>query len=255
MEHPVERLWRDVESFAAYPPGIVPVSQRMERTAFFPAGSGLWETEPGKPLPAFPFGGAMFLGHNNDSKDKFDEMLLRGKDYFDTMKTWLKLTPLLDKVGIDKSCCFFTNIYMGLHERTQNTGRMKGASDLAYDEWSTRFLERQISLMRPRLIVSLGRYVPPFLARMSSGLRVWKTWPGYAALDGQGHSLVEDAEIAGVRTTVVALIHPSRRELSLRFRQFGGATGDDAEVQLLRKGMSLAGVASHPREDIVDQDS
>ena len=65
----VADLFERMEStVTAYGPGAVKVHRRVDGTAFFPGGIGLWRgLEPyGDALPNFPRRPIMILGHNFD---------------------------------------------------------------------------------------------------------------------------------------------------------------------------------------------
>jgi hypothetical protein len=76
-EHPVQRFRRRLEGLAFYPPGVIPVPEYLRGTAFFFA-AGLVVTESDGPLPPFPFGGVMFVGHNLDCESAFRRRSVAG---------------------------------------------------------------------------------------------------------------------------------------------------------------------------------
>ncbi|MDQ6947299.1 MAG: hypothetical protein M3256_13765, partial [Actinomycetota bacterium] len=69
--HPIETFRQRLAELRSYPAGVVPVPEYLHGTAFFSAAAGLIVTNPDAPLPPFPFGGVMFVGHNLDSETAF----------------------------------------------------------------------------------------------------------------------------------------------------------------------------------------
>ena len=62
--HPVHELCKLLPLLKPYPAGMAPVLTRIEGTAFFPGGWGLWDTSPNVPLPPMPVGGIMVVGQD-----------------------------------------------------------------------------------------------------------------------------------------------------------------------------------------------
>jgi len=93
--HPVDRLFDKLWEISRYPDGVVPVAQRIEGTAFFPGGAGLWGTEPDTPLPSMPIGQVMILRHDFDIEVGYLWSLAhRGENL--KSPTWKTLLWLLD---------------------------------------------------------------------------------------------------------------------------------------------------------------
>ena len=212
--HPVEEFWADLASLPeeAYPLGTMPVREHVRGTAFFSGGPGLYIEDPDEPLPPFPFGGVMFVGHNLDAEEPFLARVRSGRAHGDRrwpMRTWLNLYRLLDAAGIDPRDCFFTNIYVGLIAGPNPVGTFPGAKDRRFTEWCDGFLRRQINRMRPRAIVPLG-----MAARRYFG------WP-----DREPGGV----DVGGRATRFVCLAHPSMHPANLKPRG-----GIEAEVDRLR---------------------
>ena len=182
MTHPIESLFRDLSIVEPNPDGVVPMSGRLPATAFFPGGSGLWRTKAGWPLPAVPTAGVMILGHDFHSQAAFTEALKHGGEVdFDPagtprprVPTWATTLPLLDEFCIPPQRCFFTNVYMGLRAGSKTTGRFAGARDAAFVARCRRFFQRQLEMQQPRVILTLGAWVPRFLAPLSQQLDDWR---------------------------------------------------------------------------------
>ena len=257
MEWLFDRL-SDIE----YPKGIVPVPEMISGTAFFPGGAGLWREPPTESLPPMPFGKVMVLGHNFGKEDDYERARRVGHER--RVRTWRGLLPLLDSASIQPEHCFFTNVYMGLKLGKRNLGRFSGAE--AFKRRCESFLlGAQIALLKPRLILALGGFVPGPLASQSDDLAAWTECPEnrkgareFRDLDAAGplkHGVrfrFRDLDAAGplkhgvrfreVVTTVVVLLHPSYRDLSLKrnpeLRRYQGLTGEHAERRMLEEASS-----------------
>ena len=196
-----------------YPSGIVPVPEMIAGTAFFPSGCGLWRHALGGPLPHWPLGKTMILGHNFSKEKNYRQAMRVGHELH--TPTWRALLPLLDGAVIRREHCFFANVYMGLKVAESSLGSFAGEE--SFKRGSESFLDEQIAVLQPRLILALGGFVPGPLASRSPDLAVWAACP----VDRDGRRRCEDLDAAGpvqhgVRfgnhnTTVVVLVHPYSR--------------------------------------------
>jgi hypothetical protein len=217
------------------------VPEPIQGTAFFPGGYGLWRDDISRPLPPFPIGGIMVLGHDFHSERGYQASLARGREAA-SQPTWRQLCNLLAAVEIDPRECFFTNIYMGLRAGSGTTGPFPGRADRQFVDHCRRFLTEQIHVQRPSLIVTLGVHVPPFIGALSEQLAAWTTGKGLKYLDRVGpvRSAVRFPFEPSIVTTAVALTHPSLRDASVRHRRYGGAAGHAAEIAMLRDALAAA---------------
>lgn len=244
-EHPSRQLWSVHEPPEGYPAGVLPVPAPIRGTAFFPGGFGLWNPEGSLSLPAFPEGETMILGHDFHSETGYRASLLRGAERL-SQPTWRNLLALLHRVGIRPEECFFTNAFMGLRAGAGTTGVFPGSVDRQFVGHCRQFLTRQLHFQRPSLVVTLGMQAPRILAALSPELEDWSTVRGIRHLDRIGplRRDVSFGKVPDFRTTVVAVVHPSLRQLSVRHRSYRGHSGDAAEVNILleaRCGSARAG--------------
>ena len=224
-----------------YPPGVLAVREPIPGIAFFPGGYGLWRPDVSRPLPPFPVGGVMVLGHDFHSEVGYEESLARGRES-ESQPTWRQLIRLLCQVGIDPTRCFFTNVYLGLRAGAATTGPFPGAKDRPFVEHCVAFLGEQLAAQRPSLVLTLGVNVPPLLGRLSTQLELWTLRCGLRHLDAVGlvQCNVEFRCTPIVRSTVVALTHPSLRDASVRHRRYRGEAGHSAELAMLRHALTVA---------------
>jgi hypothetical protein len=243
--HAAQQLWERHHPATGYPHGVEPVPEPLPGLAFFPGGYGLWGCRQGEPLPSFPVGGIMVLGHDFHSREGYDKSRKLGAEPL-TLPTWNNLLALLRDVGVSIERCFFTNLYMGLRSGSGTTGPFPGATDATFVAHCQAFLLEQLRIQRPALILTLGVHVPKVIGALSPQLARWAEGTGLKHLDAVG-AVQRGVTFAGVdahSTTVVALIHPSLRHASLRHRQYGQVRGPEAELAMLRAGLASAGVTA-----------
>jgi uracil-DNA glycosylase len=184
----------------------------------------------------------MILGRDFDTKDNHCEAVKAGEEVL--TGTWTNLLELLSKAGIDPTECFYTNAYMGLRDEssTTNTGKAKGHTQ-AFTHACRGFLLRQIGLVRPRLILCLGPAVARFVAGAAPLPTSWSKGTLKGIDDEKDKAIVRDVRIdcaTPVDATFAVLIHPSMRWANVKRRMYGGLTGKDAELLLLRDAYAAA---------------
>lgn len=241
VQHPIEYLFQQLAAFV-YPQGVVGVPDRIPGTAFFPGGSGLWRERPSDHLPPMPLERVMVLGNYFDTEDGYRRSRQEGDELY--TPTWNNLLALLESVDIQREDCFFTNIYMGLSIGDSNTGPSPGAKNPEFKRRCESFLAEQIAAQQPRLILTLGRFVPKFIAALSPGLAAWRRCASFSELDDSG-PLKQDVQFDGSMdraTVVVALVHPSLRQGNVWRRRYQEWTGNDAEQAMLKKAVKLAAI-------------
>jgi hypothetical protein len=240
--NPAEELWELHSPDSGYPPGVLAVPTPIVGTAFFPGGFGLWNPSGRLPLPRFPIGGVMVLGHDFHSEEGYRESVDRGCES-GNQPTWRNLLQLFQRVEILPEDCFFTNVFMGLRAGSETTGVFPGASNEAFVQHCKHFLLRQLETQRPSLVITLGITAPWILSSLSPQLFAWAERPGLRYLNTnpvQGR--VSFRGLPDFFTTVVAIIHPSLRSASLRHRTFQGLAGDAAEIGMLTEAKKRAGL-------------
>jgi hypothetical protein len=241
VEHPAVALWHRQAALVRYPAGVLRVPKPIPGTAFFPGGYGLWNTSADRPLPEFPRGGVMVLGHDFHSESEYEASLARGIERLEG-STWRNLLDVLRRAKVPLDQCFFTNYYMGLREGVETTGPFPGANDAAFVHHCRTFLQEQLRTQLPRLLITLGITVPWGIATLSPDLEAWSLKRGLKHLDTVGavRQNVQFDSSPGFTTTVVALTHPCFRHASVRHRRYKGLLGDAAELHLLRDALALS---------------
>jgi uracil-DNA glycosylase len=132
-------------------------------TAFFPGGSGLWRgLEARGPMPThFPDPPVMFVGHNFDSIRAFDKAFHKGGEA--GSEFWRRLLAMLAGASLSPQRCFFTNALMGLKPGSA-TGSMPSVH--GYREQCALFLQKQIEIVRPSVVVALGVKADSYVSQL-----------------------------------------------------------------------------------------
>lgn len=229
-EHPVLAFYRELSRLDRYPAGVVRVRRHVRGIAFFPGGPGLWEASSRLPFPPFPRGGTMIIGHNYDCETSHARSLARGKGNL-TGPSWRGLVRELTGAGVSLGACFFTNLYVGLIEGNNPCGPFPGRTDAEFVAWCRAFLLRQIREMAPRVVLTLGRWVPDGISSLAPRLVSWAGKTSLIEVDRARAAVIEDVWFLGAETscTVAALTHPSQWEPNVLRREFGRLKGRDAE--------------------------
>ena len=247
--HPVDELFAAMPMVEPYPDGVVAVPARIPGVAFFPGGSGLWGAAPGKPLPSMPTGGIMVLGHDFHSEKGFHASLAQGTEVSDVPRdnyripaTWTNLRRLFTEADVPMERCFFTNAYMGLRKGDATTGRFPGSRDHGFVKRCRQFFLRQVEAQQPSVILTLGTWVPAFIAPLSDQLEGWKSVGSIRSLDKAGPIVrgVRFHDVNAPACTVAGLTHPSLRGSNVGRRRYGGLEGHAAELAMIREAVQTA---------------
>ncbi len=238
-DHPALSLWSEHSTLGPYPDGCFQVPEAIPHTAFFPGGYGLWHPKEGSRLPEWPRGGVMVLDHDFHSEDGYRDSLALGMEPT-SQPTWRSLSRMLEEAGISATSCFFTNFYMGLRRGSGTTGRYPGPRSEAFVRLCREFLVRQLDAQRPRLVLTLGAWVPSLAAELGGGLEVWRGAKTLKEIDAHA-PIPRDVRLhAGSPCVVAALSHPSFCPRSASTRAYIGLRGPDAHSQLLRDAVLQA---------------
>jgi len=147
------------------------IDDLIDGTAFFPGGSGLWRGSGLKgALPEyFPDAPIMIIGHNFDSQDGYKNSKERGGASQLPHTFWGVLLGYLREAGLAPTDCFFANALMGLKPGSA-VGKMPPSVD--FERECLQFLDRQIRIVQPRLIIGLGGEACKRIKKMQSPV-VW----------------------------------------------------------------------------------
>ncbi len=141
-------------SGSSYPQEYVQFPRILIGQGFFPGGDGLWRDDDIRKMRqpsqyTFPKNGIMFLGNDFGSLVGFAKL----KSH-ENPPTWRNLRRRLIIAKIPGEIGFYTNAYLGL--RSDRDALAKALVSSEYEFFCKEFLEFQISIQSPRLIVVLG---------------------------------------------------------------------------------------------------
>lgn len=175
----------------------------------------------------------MILGHNFDSEDSYACSLDIGHELHSP--TWRNLQKLLVEAKIDLENCFFTNFYMGLIAGSRSTGRFPGATDEGFVNRCIQFLKLQIQVQQPSAILTLGKWVPSLLAKVSPDLIAWTGKKDFGSIDAVGPVKLDCTfDALNHNFNVAALTHPCLRDSNVGRRRYKRWTGHRAELEMIK---------------------
>ena len=200
--------WQE-EALAIAPPSgtdRLPAVGGLPGPAFFPEGFGLSHVAMGRnDHPTI-----IAIGHNFGCQEYRNEIQSAGRE--DDKATWRNLDALLLQAGSNPAQCFRTNWFVGLLPGSKQTGRFLRKPDHEYEQACLSLLVKQIREIKPTAILLLGPEVASRAYSLIPALMPWRGAERWIDIDQStiGHS-ARDVEVpaAGVRTNVVALLHPS----------------------------------------------
>jgi Uracil-DNA glycosylase len=209
---------------------VVPVTEMLDVTAFFPGGRGLWKEEVSEVFPSI-----LILGHDFSTVTFYEKMRAAGTNEING-PTWRNLIHLFYEVDLNLSNCFFSNVYMGLRNSTKMTGTFPGSRDKAFVNRNLEFLRFQIETIQPKIIITLGMPPASLLSNISSDLVKWKDGKAFSIAD---NGIVFNTHFDNINCTCIALEHPSMRNSNVKRRSYRDFTGNDAEIRMLKDALAL----------------
>lgn len=248
------------------PATVVPMRQRLAGFAAFPAGYGLFTINGGDwgeclraDLAPVPVGGVMFVGHDFDTSAGFERRLKEREAALATDAACIDARPHRRNLlqyprygGVEPERCWFTNAYPGLRKEGRNTGKSPQERDQVFARRCQRFFLRQLSVLRPRVVFTLGKWVPKFVAELSPELARWRGLHKWKHIDEAG-PVVHGATfpgVVGLVCSVTALSHHCCRPANVKRRRYRQLVGHEAEVQMIREAFERTGLAGVPVEPL-----
>ena len=242
--HPSEQLRAELEQFTGYEcAGMTPIPTPLPGLGVFPGGHGLWSAKPGFPLPPLVRPTVMIVANDFFSLDGFRKLQQQPMGESKSDPFWKNLQQLLTDAGVPLDACFFTNAIMGLRLVGPVEGKSPGFADPHFRAQCARFLVRQVELIRPQVILTLGEFAPQVLADVAPRMLNLSRWNSFAEVDRKERNLFRDVAIGPAELLVKAvaiMMHPSCRPWNVRQRCFREHTGHIAQVELVKAAMQLA---------------
>jgi hypothetical protein len=152
----VKDLFATMDSMVTeYDDQAIKIRKRIDGTAFFPGGVGLWRgRHKNDPMPQyFPKAPVAMLAHNFDAELLFNDSVDRGIEKMDE-GTWKGLLQYLAISGLNPERCFFTNVFVGLKPGRKSRGPYEGSGE--HKKQCRKFLDYQFRRTCPCLVVVLG---------------------------------------------------------------------------------------------------
>jgi hypothetical protein len=117
-----------------------------------------------------------------------------------------------------------------------------------------------LEAQRPRVVLTLGRFIPGLLGTLSPTLERagWSASCKFAELDRHSVAVVHDVEFSRVEAvicSVVALTHPSHRAANVKHRTFTSPaknvhqrrlTGGEAEIAMVQEAFKRNRIKLYP---------
>ena len=219
-------LFNSMNIVEPYPDSVAPVKCMVAtETAFFPGGKGLWLDDNSMFLPDI-----LVLGQDFSTEEWYDEMF-NGKEKDLDSPTWINMISLFKQAKIDLNRCFFSNVFMGLRRTKSMTGKFPGFKDRLFVKRNIDFLSYQIKVIKPKVIITLGKYAAELLTSLSQqDLQNWKDWQ---ALRAANVGFIRNVKFLDHICNCIALEHPSMRYSNVKRRRYQGLCGNEAEVKML----------------------
>jgi len=219
-------LFERLDTVEPYPDNVAPITTMIDRTAFFPGGKGLWLENKSDIFPS-----VLVLGQDFSTLKDYLEILSGDTNDLDC-PTWRNLIKLFVQAGINLDECFFSNVFMGLRRTESNVGRFPGFKDKEFIKRNIEFLSFQVEVIKPKLIITLGKFSPAILGNLSSeDLLTWKTAKAFNDIE---EPIKFNVKIGSHQCNCVALVHPSMRHLNIKQRHYKNYIGNDAELNMLK---------------------
>lgn len=163
MNHLVDQLVAKMPSRSAYPSGVVePITPKVRGRSFFPGGCGLFDGAEQR-LPERP---VMLVGQDFGTLDYWNGL---GTVKEPEDGTWSGLTKLLGATGVDPRSCFMTNALLGVRVSDAIEGPSPGLASAVYIDACMAYVQEQIRIIRPLVVVTLG-VVPTMLLARALGI-------------------------------------------------------------------------------------
>ncbi|GAC1524433.1 MAG: hypothetical protein NVS2B3_19820 [Vulcanimicrobiaceae bacterium] len=186
-------------------PTFTPTSAFVFGTAFFPVGAGLWRPELGLSERPIAFVAHVF----DDASYRFALGPGCGDERIAGNRTWLGLRRVLALAEVPIEACFLTNALVGVKVGAA-TGAVRAGT--RYRAQCAAYLRRQIEIVRPRLVVTLGSHAMVLARDALPALdRAWGAATTLTALDRMEpprHVVRGVAVAANLAVDVAALRHP-----------------------------------------------
>lgn len=216
-----------------YPQNIMIECPHKESISFFPGGKGLY-----KNVLCFPTGKIMVVGQDwgtneayNSDINNDDEKNLKGA-------TWSNIKKIFDKTDIKMDWCFFTNAIMGLRTNDKILGKSPAFKNIDFIELCKKYFIEQLNVCKPKIIISLGTYVPLFLQSLfdDDNFEFFRKKISFKEIDKNNKSVLYNIKLKNYsqKVNIIFLTHPSLYFVNVRWRKYQGKEKMEAEIQMIK---------------------
>ncbi|MCX6278631.1 MAG: hypothetical protein NT004_11095 [Bacteroidetes bacterium] len=232
MQTESEHLFEEIKKYDFYPESMTRIAGEINNVAFFPGGRGTFDNSEyisDKPI--------MIVGQDFDSFKNFERSRNAGGENIDKNPTWKNIRELLKNCEINPSDCFFTNAILGARNQIRNTGKSPAFSDEKFLAYCKDFFLEVLEIQKPKLILVLGMQVARFFSTFES-LSSWAEIKTFNQADERHLSVQKQVILSpNFETTLVLLVHPSFRKLTVKYRRFRHYIAEDAEIEMIKFAM------------------
>ncbi len=229
-----DTLFSKMNEYLPFPDGIEPIPKMINDTSFFPGGIGFFDSKQVYISPEI-----LILGQDFSNVEEHKKML-DGKIKDINSQTWKRMLLLLAEAGIDPNKCFYTNAFMGLRKEGSSVGKFIGFQYPGYLRNNDEFLKFQLDIIKPKLIIVMGKFAPLVLARLSTDLKPWESIQSFNDIDERKIALMESVNFGNHCSTCCIIVHTSYRHLNVRSRKYKEFSGDDAEIELIKDAIKIS---------------
>jgi hypothetical protein len=223
-------LFKNINLVEPYPPMVTAIPKPLTDTAFFPGGDGLWKESTSDKVPFI-----MVLGQDFSTEKIFGKMQ-DGLTNDLKLPTWKNMLNLFAEAGISPEDCFFSNVFMGLRQTESIVGPFPGLMDKEFVARSLKFLEFQLSSLKPKIIITLGNSPTKLLSQLSNELGSWQE---NKAFKNENEGFKKDVKFPQHTSHCVAIEHPSMRNSNVKRRKYIHYSGHAAEVEMLKAAINF----------------
>jgi len=180
----------------------------------------------------------MIIGQDQDTFKGYQRSKKIGNEKYTA--TWRNLFELINSSKVDSKKCFFTNCIPAVRLNSKsNVGRSPALKSTEFTLSCLKYLEFQISLLRPKAIICLGLIPVKLVSYLSSELLLkFLALQQFKEIDENNLAFIKNISFnktQNYRANVITLYHPSFRKLNSKYRKFNGFIGNEAEIQLLNE--------------------
>ena len=134
--------------------------------------------------------------------------------------------------------CFFTNAIMGLRTNDKILGKSPAFKNIDFIELCKKYFIEQLNVCKPKIIISLGTYVPLFLHSLfdDDNFEFFRKKISFKEIDKNNKSVLYNIKLKNYsqKVNIIFLTHPSLYFVNVRWRKYQGKEKMEAEIQIIK---------------------